>query len=135
MSHILIIELITSLSVKSKMYSFVLVLLCLIISIQKLEALKLTSSIKIIKNSLSKNIAISLIIPLTLFPSINFADEIITAPTVTTTPKLKAADLLQSDIQPRISMLKDIELSMQQYESLIENSDYLALRSALRQVK
>eukprot|EP01035_Chromulina_nebulosa_P018352 gene18353-24045_t len=49
------------------------------------------------------------------------------------TSKLTAEELLQSNIQPRLSLLKDIETSFTQYDSYISSRDYLSIRSALRQ--
>lgn len=50
----------------------------------------------------------------------------------TATSKLTAGQLLQTDVQPRISLLKDIVTSMNQYESLVTAKDYVSIRQALR---
>eukprot|EP00981_Chlorochromonas_danica_P009663 scaffold2798_cov160-Ochromonas_danica.AAC.32 len=44
-----------------------------------------------------------------------------------------ASDLIKSDLQPKVNLLKDIQNSLEAYPELIKQQDYLAIRQGLRQ--
>lgn len=47
---------------------------------------------------------------------------------------LTASDIIKTDLEPRVSLLKDVFFTFKLYENYIENKDYASIRSALRQV-
>ena len=47
--------------------------------------------------------------------------------------KLSAADVLKSDIDPKVDSLKDILFIIKLYPSYVESSDYVSIRQSLRQ--
>jgi hypothetical protein len=45
---------------------------------------------------------------------------------------LTASDVLQSDISPKVDILKDILFVMKLYPSYVDSKDYISIRSSLR---
>jgi hypothetical protein len=95
-----------------------------------------TSRQKLIKQVSIAILSTGLISSSLPYPSmIARADELANTATtaqIDSTPTLTANQLLETDIKPRISLLKDIVTSFSQYDSYVENKDYQSIRSALR---
>lgn len=47
--------------------------------------------------------------------------------------KISAADVLRSDIEPKMDLLRDIQFVFKLYPNLVENGDYSTIRKGLRQ--
>lgn len=72
------------------------------------------------------------ILPTILLSGIIFNSPIYGVPTPAVADSLTASELIRSDLQPKIEILKDILFTIKTYPELIDKQDYLTIRSLLR---
>ena len=87
---------------------------------------------KVIGVAALASIGINTVMPLPILSSIPYISSIVPQAVMAAEPPLTAADVLKSDIAPKVDLLKDILFVFRLYPSYVDNGDYDSLRQSFR---